>query len=34
MMAILICLGLGYVAAVVGIWFAIAVWDPWAEFRE
>jgi hypothetical protein len=28
MMAILICLGLGYVAAVVAVWFVIAVfWD-------
>ena len=35
MMAILICVGLGYVAVVVGFWIVIAVfWDPWAEYRE
>jgi len=35
-MTILICLALGYVAAVAGFWIVIAViWDdPWAEYRE
>ncbi len=34
-MTILICLGLGYLAAVAGFWVVIAVfWDPWAEYRE
>ena len=32
---ILICLALGYLAAVAGFWVVIAViWDPWAEYRE
>ena len=34
-MTILICLALGYLAAVAGFWVVIAViWDPWAEYRE
>jgi len=33
-MKILICLALAYVAAVVGVRVVIAVWDPWAEYRE
>ena len=33
-MTILICLIIAYLAAVAGVWFVIAVWDPWAEFRE
>jgi hypothetical protein len=33
-MSILICLVLAYVAAVASFWIVIAVWDPWAEYRE
>lgn len=33
-MLILICLALGYLAAVIAVRVVIAVWDPWAEFRE
>jgi len=33
-MTILICLIIAYLAAVAGFWVVIAVWDPWAEFRE